>query len=100
MCTCEIRSIERRLKNIERKLTTMAQNLQDLQAAITALGEAAAADAAQDAVIISTLKAIMAKLALNPDYTNEVAALSAAIASITGANAQIQVELDKAAQLP
>ena len=78
----------------------MAQTLEDLQAAIAALGEAAAADAAQDTVVISTLQAILAKIQKNPDFTNEVSAISSAISSLTGANAAIQTELDKAVDLP
>jgi len=90
----------RKLRSIERKLNQMAQTLEDLQAAIAALGEAAAADAAQDTVVISTLQAILAKIQKNPDFTNEVSAISSAISSLTGANAAIQTELDKAVDLP
>lgn len=76
----------------------MAQTLADLQAAITAVADAVAADAAQDQLVITAIEALIAKINANPaapDFSNEVAALSAAVASLTASNTGIQAELDK-----
>lgn len=77
----------------------MAATLQDLQAAITAIGQAIDADAAQDQLVIAAIEALIAKINAStsaPDFTNEVAALSAAVANLGTSNAGIQTELDKA----
>jgi hypothetical protein len=74
----------------------MVQTLADLQAAITAIGDAVNADAAQDQLVINAIEALIAKIGTNPDYTNEVAALGAAVGILTNSNAGIQTELDKA----
>lgn len=89
--------IELRIKNME---DAMAQTLTDLQAAITAVAEAVAADAAQDQLVIAAIEALIAKINASPaapDFTNEVAALGAAVSALVSSNTGITTELDKAA---
>lgn len=77
----------------------MAQTLADLQAAITAVADAVAADAAQDQLVIAAIEALIAKINASPaapDFSNEVAALAGAVAALQGSNTSIQTELDKA----
>lgn len=76
----------------------MSASLQELQDAITAVGTAVTADAAQDQLVIAAIEALIAKINASPaapDFTNEVSALSAAVTSLQGSNASIQAELDK-----
>lgn len=77
----------------------MASTLADLQAAITAVADAVAEDAAQDQLVITAIEALIAKINTAPnasDFTNEVSALTGAVSSLKGSNAGIQTELDKA----
>lgn len=77
----------------------MSQTLADLQAAIVAVGDAVAADAAQDQLVITAIEALIAKINASPvaqDFSNEVQALAAAVTSLQGSNTSIQTELDKA----
>lgn len=94
-------SIERLLVDIKTKEINMAATLVELQAAITAVGEAAAADAAQDQLVIAAIEALIAKLNATPqaaDFSAEVQALAGVVSSLQGSNANIQAELDKAGQ--
>jgi hypothetical protein len=80
----------------------MAQTLEDLQAAIVAVADAVAADASQDQLVIAAIETLIAKIGTSPaaaDFTNEVAALGAALANLTGSNAGIQTELDRVGQV-
>lgn len=77
----------------------MSATLQDLQDAITAVGVAVAADATQDQGVITAIEALIAKINASPaapDFSNEVAALSAVISTLQSSNATVQAELDKA----
>lgn len=76
----------------------MAQSLVDLQAAITAIGEAVAADVAQDLKVVEAINALIAKIETlgNPDLTAEVAALAAIAAQLTSDNAAVQTAIDAA----
>lgn len=78
----------------------MAQSLADLQAAITAVSDAVAADAAQDQMVIAAIEALIAKINESPaaqDFTNEVAALSGIVTTLQSSNEAIKTELDKTA---
>lgn len=83
---------------IERRIKNMAQSLVDLQAAITAIGEAVAADVAQDLKVVEAINALIAKIETlgNPDLTAEVAALAAIAAQLTSDNAAVQTAIDAA----
>lgn len=95
----------KRLEEIDTKLTrlilkekTMAQTLADLQAAITAIGEAVAADVAQDVKVVEAINALIAKIESlgNTDLTEEVQALAAIANQLSSDNAAVQEAIDKA----
>ena len=81
-----------------KEVNKMAQTLADLQAAITAIGEAVAADVAQDQKVVEAINALLAKIAElgNTDLTAEVEALAAIAANLTGDNAAVQAAIDAA----
>jgi hypothetical protein len=84
---------------IDRRIKKMAATLEELQSAITAVTDAINADAAQDQLVITAIEALIAKINASPaapDYTNEVAALGAAVGILTSSNQGIQTELNKA----
>jgi predicted transcriptional regulator len=102
-CTFEffktkLESIEKKLNEIKHKENTMAQTLADLQAAITAIGEAVAADVAQDLKVVEAINALIAKIEAlgNPDLTAEVQALATIASQLTSDNAAVQEAIDKA----
>ena len=80
----------------------MAQTMADLQAAITAIGEAVAADVAQDVKVVEAINALLAKITElgNPDLTAEVEALAAIAAQLTSDNASVQAAIEAAVPPP
>jgi len=74
----------------------MAQTLADLQAAITAIGQAVEADVAQAAKVIEAIDALKAKIdALgNPDLTAEVQALATIASRLSSDNSAVQAAID------
>ena len=80
----------------------MSQTLADLQAAITAIGEAVAADVAQDVKVVEAINALLAKITElgNPDLTAEVEALAAIAAQLTSDNASVQAAIEAAVPPP
>lgn len=78
----------------------MAQTEQDLQDAITAVGQAISEDAEQDQLVITAIEALIAKISASPaalDFTSEVSALAEAAATLHSSNAKVKTELDKVA---
>ena len=95
----KLESIEGILNDLNKKEINMAATLEELQAAITAVSDAINQDAAQDQLVIAAIEALIAKINASPaapDFTNEVAALGAAVGILTTSNQGIQAELDKA----
>jgi hypothetical protein len=92
-------TIKRELTEINRRLTKMAKTLADLDAAITALGQAIDADVAQDAVVVDLVTKLIAALdnvTLPPDVQAQVDALEASVGKLSGDNAAVQAKLDEA----
>jgi len=77
----------------------MGKGIEELKASIEAIGAAVDKDAEQDAAVVAAVEELLAKVAALPnaaDFTEEVTALEAAAAKLTGSNETIQSELDKA----
>lgn len=95
----KLKTIEQQLYEIKREVRTMAATQQELKDAITSLGIAVQADSDQDQLVITKIEDLIKKIKDSPsapDFTQEVAALSAAITSLQGSNDKIKTELDKA----
>jgi len=90
------------LEPITKEIKKMSQTLADLQAAITAIGEAVAADVAQDVKVVEAINALLAKITElgNPDLTAEVEALAAIAAQLTSDNASVQAAIEAAVPPP
>lgn len=88
----------KKLDKIDRRIQHMAQSIEDLNAAITAIGEAVAADVAQDVKVVEAINALKAKIdALgNPDLSAQVQALATIAGSLSGDNAAVQAAIDAA----
>lgn len=76
----------------------MAQTLEQLRAAIEAIGVAVDADVAQDTKVVEAINALIAKIEAsgNTDFTQEVAALASISAKLSSDNDAVQAAIDKA----
>lgn len=76
----------------------MAATLVELQAAITAIGQAVEADVAQDLKVVEAINALIAKIEAigNPDLTAEVQALADIAAKLSSDNVAVQTAIDAA----
>lgn len=75
----------------------MAQTLQDLKDAITAISAAVDADVAQTALVVTAVNALIAKIEASgtTDFAEEVAALAAATSKLSSDNTAVQEAIDK-----
>lgn len=83
---------------ITKEIQTMSASITELQAAITAIGEAVAADVAQDVKVVEAINALIAKIEAlgNPDLSAEVQALADIAAQLASDNAAVQAAIEKA----
>lgn len=86
------------LDPILKELKKMGASIAELQAAITAIGEAVAADVAQDVKVVEAINALIAKIEAlgNPDLSAEVQALADIAANLASDNAAVQSAIEKA----
>lgn len=81
---------------IEWRTKNMAETLETLRAALANLNQAVTAQNAKDDALIAAVRALIAKLSPS-DFTNEVAAVNAAIALLQSNDAEEQAAIDDAA---
>lgn len=84
------------LDNIERKVTKIMANLQELEAKIAELSLKVDEDIAQGAAIITAVNDLLARIPPSADYQPQIDALNAIIAKVTSDNPAIQTAIDAA----